>query len=37
MKKSKKCKIVQDLLHNYINKETNEETNSFIEIHIRAL
>ena len=30
----KNCKIVQDLLPNYIEKLTNEETNQFIEEHI---
>ena len=32
--KEKECKIVQDLLPNYIEKLTNEETNQFIEEHI---
>ena len=31
MKEKKDCKIVQDLLPNYIEKLTNEETNNFIE------
>ena len=30
----KECKIVQDLLPNYLEKVTNEETNKFIEEHI---
>ena len=30
MKEKKNCKIVQDLLPNYIEKLTNEETNIFI-------
>ena len=32
--KGKDCKIVQDLLPNYIEKLTNEETNIFIEEHL---
>ena len=32
--KEKNCKIVQDLLPNYIEKLTNEETNQFIEKHL---
>ena len=31
-----KCKIVQDLLPNYIEKLTNEETNKFIEEHLNT-
>ena len=31
MKENKECKIVQDLLPNYIEKLTNEETNKFID------
>ena len=34
MDKNKDCKIVQDLLPNYIEKLTNEETNIFIEEHL---
>ena len=34
MKEIKKCKIVQDLLPNYIEKLTNDETNEYIESHI---
>lgn len=34
MKSKQNCKIVQDLLPNYIEKLTNEETNHFIENHI---
>lgn len=34
MKDKKDCKIVQDLLPNYIEKLTNEETNLFIKEHI---
>ena len=30
----KECKIVQDLLPNYLEKVTTEETNEFIENHI---
>lgn len=32
----KECKIVQDLLPNYLEKVTNEETNKFIEEHIAS-
>lgn len=35
MKEKKDCKIVQDLLPNYIEKLTNEETNKFIEEHLK--
>lgn len=35
MKEKKDCKIVQDLLPNYIEKLTNEETNTFIENHLK--
>ena len=34
MKESKECKIIQDLLPNYIEKLTNKETNSYIEEHL---
>lgn len=34
MKEKRNCKIVQDLLPNYIEGLTNEETNSFIEEHL---
>lgn len=34
MKNEKECKIVQDLLPNYIEKLTNKETNSYIEEHL---
>lgn len=34
MKDNKICKIVQDLLPNYVEKLTNEETNSYIEEHL---
>lgn len=34
MKDKKECKIIQDLLPNYIEKLTNEETNQYIEKHI---
>lgn len=34
MKKSKECKVVQDLLPNYIEKLTSKETNDYIEEHI---
>lgn len=35
MKEKKDCKIVQDLLPNYIEKLTNEETNMYIEEHLK--
>lgn len=35
MKKSDKCKIVQDLLPNYIEKLTSDETNDYIESHLK--
>lgn len=35
MKEKKDCKIVQDLLPNYIEKLTNEETNNYIEEHLK--
>lgn len=35
MKEKINCKIVQDLLPNYIEKLTNEETNIFIEEHLK--
>ncbi len=35
MKEIKNCKIVQDLLPNYIDGLTNEETNLFIEEHLK--
>lgn len=34
--KERDCKIVQDLLPNYIEKLTNEETNKFIEEHLKT-
>ena len=34
MENKVKCKIVQDLLPNYIDKLTSEETNSFVEKHL---
>ena len=33
--KEKNCKVIQDLLPNYIEKLTKEETNSFIEEHLK--
>lgn len=33
--KERDCKIVQDLLPNYIEKLTNEETNKFVEEHLK--
>lgn len=35
MKENRDCKIIQDLLPNYIENLTNEETNSFIQEHLR--
>ncbi len=35
MKGKRDCKIIQDLLPNYIEKLTNEETNHFIEEHLK--
>lgn len=35
MKESRDCKIVQDLLPNYIESLTNDETNNFIEEHLK--
>ena len=35
MKEKRDCKIVQDLLPNYIDGLTNEETNLFIEVHLK--
>lgn len=35
MNEKRTCKIVQDLLPNYIEKLTNEETNKFIEEHLQ--
>ena len=34
MKERKNCKIVQDLLPNYIERLTNDVTNQYIEEHI---
>ena len=34
MKEKRDCKIVQDLLPNYIEKLTNEETNKYITEHL---
>ena len=36
MNEKKDCKIVQDLLPNYIENLTNEETNKFIEEHLKT-
>ena len=36
MNEKKDCKIVQDLLPNYIEKLTNEGTNKFIEEHLKT-
>lgn len=35
MKEKRDCKIVQDLLPNYIEKLTNDETNKYIEGHVK--
>lgn len=35
MREKKDCKIVQDLLPNYIENLTNEETNNFIDEHLK--
>ena len=34
MKKKRECKIIQDLLPNYVENLTNEETNKFIDEHL---
>ena len=34
MENKEKCKIVQDLLPNYIDKLTSDETNSFVAKHL---
>lgn len=34
MKEKRDCKIIQDLLPNYIEKLTNEETNKYVEEHL---
>ena len=36
MKEKNDCKIVQDLLPNYIDKLTSKETNAYIEEHING-
>lgn len=36
MKEKRDCKVVQDLLPNYVEKLTNEETNKYIEEHIET-
>lgn len=36
MKEKRNCKIVRDLLPNYIENLTNEETNNYIEEHIKG-
>ena len=35
MKEKRECKIIQDLLPNYIEKLTSEETNNYIEEHFK--
>ena len=35
MKEKRDCKIIQDLLPNYIEKLTNEETNYFVDEHLK--
>ena len=37
MKNQKQCKIVQDLLPTYIEDLTSEETNQYIEEHIKTV
>ena len=34
MKEKNDCKIIQDLLPNYVEELTNEETNKFIQKHL---
>lgn len=36
MQEKKKCKLVQDLLPNYIEKVTSEETNQYIQEHLQS-
>lgn len=36
MKEKRDCKVVQDLLPNYVEKLTNEETNKYIEEHLES-
>ena len=36
MKENRDCKIVRDLLPNYIEKLTDEETNKYIEEHLNS-
>lgn len=36
MQENRECKIIQDLLPSYIEKLTNEETNHFIEEHLKV-
>ena len=36
MKEKRECKLVQDLLPNYIEKVTSEETNQYIEEHLQS-
>ena len=36
MKMKNECKIIQDLLPNYIEKTTSKETNQFLENHIKT-
>ncbi len=36
MNEKKDCNIIQDLLPNYIEGLTNEETNKFIEEHLKG-
>ena len=35
MKEKKECKIIQDLLPNYIEKLTSEDTNDYIKNHLK--
>ncbi|MFG6319378.1 MAG: zf-HC2 domain-containing protein, partial [Clostridia bacterium] len=36
MMKMKECKIVQDILPNYIEQLTSEETNQYVEEHLNS-
>ena len=36
IKEKRDCKVVQDLIPNYVEKLTNEETNKYIEEHLES-
>ena len=36
MKEKRECKLVQDLLPNYIEKVISEETNQYMEEHLQS-